>query len=134
MKKILKLKNPVMINNIAVSEMEYDANEINGMLFTEAEARRKSAAGIRNVTINPAIEFDVGLHLYLGFAAILAVNAAYDFTDLERIHGADLIAVMDIGRNFILKPEESAQGSTAEQSGTTPEPFTPQSVTSNSGE
>lgn len=134
MEKILKLKNPIMINNSSVSEVTYDANEINGMLFTEAEARRKSAAGIRNVTINPAIEFDVGLHLYLGFAAILAVNSAYDFTDLERIHGADLIAVMDIGRNFILKPEESDQSSTEKQSVNTPDPSTPQSETSNCAE
>lgn len=134
MAKILKLKNPIMINNSSVSEMTYDANEINGMLFTEAEARRKSAAGIRNVTINPAIEFDVGLHLYLGYAAIIAVNAAYDFADLERIHGADLIAVMDIGRNFIMKPEESAPANIERPSETIPEPTTPQSETLNSAE
>ena len=97
MKGTLTLKNPILINNETISEMTYDSNEITGALFSEAEAMRKRAAGMRNVSINPAIEFDFGLHLYLGYAAIIAVNPGYDFNDLERIHGGDLMTIMTSG-------------------------------------
>ena len=116
MKKTLTLMNPILINNEKVSEVTYDANEITGALFVEAEATRKAAAGIRNVGITPTAEFDFGLHLYLGFAAILAVNPNYDFNDLGRIKGGDIAGIMEIGRNFIIRPEKLAPGSSGEQS------------------
>ena len=124
MKNTLKLKNPIMVNNAQVAEVAYDADEITALLFAEAEARRKTAAGSKNVVITPAAEFDFGLHLYLGFAAILAVNPALDFSDVERIHGADLVKVMQIGRDFLLKSDGSAENNSDEQSETTPEPST----------
>ena len=135
MKGTLTLKNPILINNKTISEMTYDSNEITGALFSEAEAMRKRAAGMRNVSINPAIEFDFGLHLYLGYAAIIAVNPGYDFNDLERIHGGDLMTIMDIGRNFILQSEDSSPASSSDEpSGTTPKPSTPPSGNSNAGQ
>ena len=133
MKGPLTLKNPILINNKTISEMTYDSNEITGALFSEAEAMRKRAAGMRNVSINPAIDF--GLHLYLGYAAIIAVNPGNDFSDLERIHGGDLMTIMDIGRNFILQSEDSSpESGSDEPSGTTPKPSTPPSGNSNAGE
>ena len=135
MKGTLTLKNPILINNRKISEVTYDTEEITGTLFSEAEARRKRSAGMRNVSINPAIEFDFALHLYLGYAAVIAVNPEYDFSDLERIHGRDLMAVMDIGRNFIIQSEDSSPASSSgEPSGTTPKPSTPPSGNSNAGE
>lgn len=135
MKGTLTLKNPILINNKTISEMTYDSNEITGALFSEAEAMRKRAAGMRNVSINPAIEFDFGLHLYLGYAAIIAVNPEYDFSDLERARGRDLMAIMDIGRNFTLQSEDSSpESGSDEPSGTTPEPSTLPSGSSNDGE
>lgn len=135
MKGTLTLKNPILINNKTISEMTYDSNEITGALFSEAEAMRKRAAGMRNVSINPAIEFDFGLHLYLGYAAIIAVNPEYDFSDLERARGRDLMAIMDIGRNFTLQSEDSSpESGSDEQFGTTPEPSTPLPGSSNDGE
>lgn len=110
MEKLI-LKNPILINGKEVKEMEYDANEINGILFATAEAKRKGAAGMKNTSITPAAEFDFGLHLYLGFAAIVAVNPEYDFSDLERMKGSDIVDVMGIGRNFMLKSEADAQES-----------------------
>lgn len=101
----LKLKNPIKIDGKEVAEVTYDANEIDGLLFAEAEAKRKAAAGFKNASITPAAEFDFGLHLYLGYAAIVAVNRNYDFSDLERIKGNDTVKVMAIGRNFMLASE-----------------------------
>lgn len=107
MNNILKLRNPIAINGTNISELNYDAEEISAALFAEADARRKSAAGMKNISISPAAEFDASLHLYLGFAAIIAANPKYAFADVERIHGTDIIDVMGIGRNFILKSEQT---------------------------
>ena len=126
MKNILKLKNPVMINGETVTEMTYDSNEIDGILFATAESKRKTAAGLKNTTITPAAEFDFGLHLYLGFAAIIAVNPTYDFSDVERIKGHDIREVMSIGRNFMLASDEEPQESDSDEPiETTPESTTP---------
>ena len=124
--KTLKLKNAIKINGVEVKEVTYDANEIDGILFATAEAKRKAAAGMKNTTITPAAEFDFSLHLYLGFAAIVAVNPSYDFSDVERIKGADVVGVMAIGRNFMLKSEqEQPENDSDEHIETTPESTTP---------
>lgn len=131
----LELKNPVKINGVEVNEVTYDANEIDGILFATAEAKRKAAAGMQNTSITPAAEFDFGLHLYLGFAAIIAVNQTYDFSDLERIKGHDLVKVMGIGRNFMLASEkEQPQNDSDEHTETTPESTTQAPTTSKKSE
>lgn len=130
----LNLKNPITVNNKKVGTLKFDTNEITGLLFTEAEAKRKSAAGLTNVSISPAAEFDFGLHLYVGFAAIIAKNPECDFSDLERIQGVDFVDIMAIGRNFLLKSEDADQSNSDEQSETTPEPSTPLLETSNESE
>ena len=122
----LTLKNPIMINGEKVSEMKYDINEIDGVLFATAEAKKKAAAGMKNMSVSAAAEFDFGLHLYLGFAAIIAVNPSYDFADLERMKGHDVVEVMAIGRNFMLKSDEaSTESDSDEPTETTPESTTP---------
>ena len=122
----LKLKKPIKIDGKDVNELTYDINEIDALLFAEADAKRKAAAGLKNVSISPAIEFDPGAHLYLGFAAIIAVNRNIDFSDLERMKGADTMAVTKIGRNFTLSSEEASQENDSdERSETTPESTTP---------
>lgn len=121
----LKLKNPIMINGEKVAEMKYDSNEIDGILFATAESKRKAAAGMKNTTITPAAEFDFGLHLYLGFAAIVAVNPSYDFSDVERIKGRDVVEVMAIGRNFMLSSgQEQQENDSDEPTETMPESTT----------
>lgn len=125
MKEILKLKNPIKIDGKDVAEVTYDANEIDGILFATAESKKKAAAGMKNTTISPAAEFDYGLHLYLGFAAIVAVNPTYDFSDVERIKGRDVVEVMAIGRNFMLvSGQEQPQSDSEEPTETTPESTT----------
>lgn len=131
----LKLKNPVMIDGKEVTEVTYDANEIDGVLFATAEAKRKASAGMKNVTITPAAEFDFGLHLYLGYAAIIAVNPSYDFSDLERIKGQDNVKIMGIGRNFMLASDgEQQQNDSDEPTETTPESTTQAPRTSKKSE
>ena len=57
---------------------------------------------------------------------IIAKNPECDFTDMERIHGTDLIDIMAVGRNFLLKSEDATPSNSAEPSETTPKPTTPQ--------
>ena len=81
---------------------------------------------MKNTSISPAAEFDFGLHLYLGFAAIIAANPSYDFSDVERIKGHDVVEVMAIGRNFILASEKGQpESDSGEPTETTPESTTP---------
>ena len=124
MKGIIKLANPIPVNGKNVAELQYNTEEITGQLFCEADAKRRIAAGTKNVSIAPAAEFDYGLHLYLGFAACIAVTPGMDFADLERIHGTDVVEVMAVGRNFILKSEDSAQNNSDEPTETTAAPTT----------
>ena len=122
----LKLKNPIMINGEKITEVTHDSNEIDGILFATAESKRKAAAGMKNTSITPAAEFDFGLHLYLGFAAIVAVNPSYDFSDVERIKGHDVVEVMAIGRNFMLASDQEPQENDSDEPiETTPESTTP---------
>lgn len=134
MRNTIQLRNPVTINGKPVEALTYDTNEINAPLFAQAEALKKQAAGLKNVAIVPAVEFDFSLHLYLGFAAVIAVSPEMDFTDLERTHGYDLVKLMEIGRNFILRSEESQASSSGTASETTPEPSTPALPTSIDGQ
>jgi len=133
MARILKLKNSIMINGKEVSEVSYDVNEITGVLFATAEAKKKAGVGLKNVSISVSAEFDFGLHLYLGYAAVIAVNPAYDFSDMERIKGQDVVEIMHIGRNFMMKSEESSAQSDSDE----PAEITQESITqapSNSSE
>lgn len=119
MKGSIKLANPITVNGKTVTLLQYNTDEITGALFCEADAKRRIAAGTRNVAIAPAAEFDYGLHLYLGYAACIAVESEMDFSDLERIHGADVVEIMALGRNFIMKSEDSAQSNSDEPTDTT---------------
>lgn len=132
---VLILKNPILIDGKEIKEVAYDSNEIDGILFATAEAKKKTAAGVKNTSIAPAAEFDFGLHLYLGFAAIVAVNPSYDFSDVERLKGRDVVEVMAIGRNFILASEKEPQESdSGEPTETMPESTTPARPTSKKSE
>ena len=125
MKGTIKLANPIPVNGKTVKELQYNTADITGQMFCEADAKRRIAAGTKNVAIAPAAEFDYGLHLYLGFAACIAAAPEIDFSDLERIHGTDVVEVMAVGRNFILKSEDSAQSNSDEPTEATVAPTTP---------
>lgn len=124
MKGIIKLENPITVNGKELAELKYNTEEITGVLFCEADTKRRMAAGTKNIALVPAAEFDYGLHLYLGFAACIAADSKLDFSDLERVHGVDVVEVMAVGRNFILKSEDSAQNNSGEDTEPTVAPTT----------
>ena len=134
MKNKITLSNPLTINNKKRTELTYDANEITAQMFAEADARKLTASGSKNGNAAGAAELDYGLHLYLGFAAVIAVNPEIDISDLERARGYDVMKIMRIGRDFISgKSEEPyTPDSSDAQSETTPEPSTHQRETSES--
>lgn len=131
MREELKLHTPIQINGKSVDVLTYDLDEITPQLFAEADSRKMRASGSRGGNLSGAVELDYGLHLYLGFAAIVAVNTDYDVSDLERIKGRDVMEVMKIGRNFIISSAAQSQPSASDvPSETTPELTTPQSQSS----
>ena len=129
MKGTIKLKTPITVNGQQVAELTYDTDEITAGLFSAADTRRRISAGAKNVTIVPTAEFDFPLYPYLGYAAVIAVNPQYDFSDLERVKGKDMLEIMEIGRNFILRSGASAQKTSDEPSETTAAPTTAVSPT-----
>lgn len=135
MKETIRLSNPLTINGRQYAELTYDTNEITAQAFAEADARKLAASGSRSGNAAGAAELDYGLHLYLGFAAIIAVNPSIDISDLERIKGPDVMTVMRVGRDFISGRSGGASGpdSSDGPSGTTPEPSAHRSGTSESG-
>lgn len=127
----IKLKNPIKINGKDVAELTYDVNEITPAGFAEAEYRKTRANGSKGAPSSAAVELDYSLHLYLGLAAILAVNPEYDFNDLERIKGPDVMEVMKAGRNFIIASAgKSTDDASENASETTPESTTPEQPSS----
>ncbi|MBD5469210.1 MAG: hypothetical protein HDR21_13855 [Lachnospiraceae bacterium] len=126
----IELINPIKIDGKNIKKLKYDTNEITPELFAEAEGKKLKASRV-NGNISGAMELDYPLHLYLGLAAIVAVNSDFTFEDVSRIKGRDVVEVMKIGRNFIVKSEESQDDDSDEQSETSPESITPVSQTLN---
>lgn len=112
----IKLKKPLTINGANVEELTYDINEITPAGFAEAEFKKSQASGSKGAPNAGAVELDYSMHLYLGFAAIIAVNPQYDYNDLQRISGPDVMSVMKIGRNFIIaSAAEAAESENASE-------------------
>lgn len=129
MKQKLTLIHPVSINGKQISELEYDTDEIDGALFMEAEVQQKAATSYKGGMA--PMEFNTGLHLYLGMAAVIAIHRDYDWTDLSRLKGRDIVQLAQVGRSFITgSAEESQEKSSDEHTETMPESTTPASPTS----
>ena len=129
MKKIIQLKNPIQINGKLVSEIAVDPEEITPALYAEADYRKRMSAGAKVAAFVPVYELDFGLYPYIGFAAAIAVNPGYSFEDMERVHGRDVMAFTEVGRNFLLQSEDAQSSSSGESSETTPELSTQASQT-----
>lgn len=108
----LKLKRPVKIDGEDVNELTYDADEITGDMFLEAE--NMSQQGGNSFSI---METNTALHTYLGYQAIIAVNPTVTVQDLKRIKGKDNIRISKIGRDFTTEvSEESSEENASENS------------------
>lgn len=128
MEQTIKLFNPVMINGASVKELKYNADKIGAQLFARADSLRQQNMDLSKPTATLGMEFDYTMHMYLGFAAIVAANGnQIDFIDLEALQGADLVRVVGIGRNFTYGRGVSAPNSSDASSESTPEPTTPAS-------
>lgn len=124
MKNTIKLDNPLKVNEKRFTELSYDTNEITAQMFAEADANKMRASGSKGGNLSGAVELDYGLHLFLGFAAIVAVNPEISISDLERIHGFDVMKIMRLGRSFITgkSGETSSPSNSGEPSETIPGP------------
>ena len=130
MKETLVLNNPIEINGKTVKELTFDIDEISGDLFAIADAKKMAASGSKNGNLSGAAEIDYSFQLYLGYAAIIAVNPEIDWSDLKRVKGTDLMKIMRIGRAFIVGSGASQEEDSEEPTETMEEPSTPQSPTS----
>lgn len=119
--KTIELRNPIKVNGEMVDKIEVNTEEITAALYAEADVRKRIAAGAKNVAIIPTAEFDFALHTYLGFAAAIAANHKFTFSDLESIRGIDVIAFNEVGRNFLLKSEDVDLNTSSEQSEISPD-------------
>lgn len=128
----LTLSNPITINGKKVKTLTYDTSAITVGMFAEAEARKLRATTSKSGGSAGACELDYSLHAYLAMMAIIAVNSDIDITDLERISGADVMALVRIGRNFTTarSAAQSEENDSESSSETTPEPSTSQSESS----
>lgn len=132
MKETLKLNNSIEINGKKLKELTYDFNEITCELYTMASNYADAKTLQANQKGRPSaaiMEQNASLHMYLGMAAIIAVNPEIDVMDLERLKGFDLIKLTSLGRNFIAgrSEEPSEQSNSEEQSEVTPESIIPES-------
>ena len=101
-KGTLKLENPILINGNEVAELTYDPQKITAEHFSIACARSAALNKTQSFTFKMK-ENDYSLHLYLGMMAVIAENPSIDVTDLERIHGFDVLSLTQIGTFFTLR-------------------------------
>ena len=101
MNKKITLDQPIMINGVNRKEFSYDAEEITSEMFIEC-CQRAAANGKFTVNLKQK-ENDYVLHMYLGMAAVIAVNPDISFEDLERVKGFDTLKFTDVGWLFILR-------------------------------
>lgn len=108
MKETVTLNKPLLVNGENLTMLPYDTDEITGALYCAAEARKAAAMHQSGVSVGNSIdptlmvaETNGPLQLYVGYAAVLAVNPQLDWSDLERITGSDINTFRKIGRFFL---------------------------------
>ncbi|MBQ7615625.1 MAG: hypothetical protein IJU77_11315 [Butyrivibrio sp.] len=126
MKETIKLIKPILLEGKNVSELDYDFDEITPALFAEAEAMKNKQVGSARFQggATGTMELDYSFHLYLGMAAIIAINPLYTFEDMLQIKGKDVYTLMKVGRLFMTPSEELQEDNSEEQSETTAESST----------
>lgn len=97
-----KLIKPLLVNGVERTELNYDFEEIDYITFKQAGSLASSVPGVTMDGNVKQMENDYNYHLYMGFAAIVAVNKDITIRDLERLKGIDLNIIQESGRNFTM--------------------------------
>lgn len=123
MQGTIVLSRPILIDGNQVKELDYSLDEITPALFAEAEAMKNKESGASRFQGGAAgtMELDYSFHLYLGAAAIIAVNPGWTFEDILRVKGQDIYKLMGIGRSFMMPSDDSQEDSYEEPSEITQE-------------
>lgn len=118
MKETLKLKNPVYIDGKEVYSLDYDPDEITLELFDETAKKFGAATQPK--------EFNDQMHLGLFWASVMALDERVSFDEMNNVKGMyDLTNMINIGRDFIIGSDESAEKDSDPASGTIPKTSTP---------
>jgi hypothetical protein len=109
MRKTFKLRKPIMVEGRTVNELDYDEEEITVSLYGRACEQGAVPTSIK--------EINDKLHVMIFWAAVMAVNHEVEFTTLNQVKGiGDILAMGDIGRNFIMRSEGSKESDSEEPS------------------
>lgn len=106
----IKLQNPILVDGERVRELAYDTEAISAEQFIEAEAYAANISQTRQRAYNKVAELDSGFHLALGMEAVIAANDGMGMDDLARVKGIDLVRLMEVGRNFMMRSAEEDEG------------------------
>lgn len=98
----INLLKPLLVNGKEIKVLKYDFEEIDIVTFKQANAFASRVPGLSMDGTVQIMENDYNIHLYLGFAAVAAVNPDITIRDLERIKGVDLNVIQEKGRNFTM--------------------------------
>lgn len=103
MADFIELKHPIKINGKDVKKLSYDSDSITAEQFMEVSARSDFELASKNIMPASQPEYNVALHMQLGYQAIINCNSDIDVEDLKRINGAaDILKVRKIGYHFLL--------------------------------
>ncbi len=104
--KKLTLTYPIKINGHEVTELTFDETEISGVQFAAANRAYQRMMG-NDFSALPSL--DPTYQMYLGFAAVLAVNPQYSFEDLQNLRWTDCGALQQIGLRFFVQGADSLE-------------------------
>lgn len=122
MRKTFKFRKPILVEGKTVSELDYDEEEITVDLYGKACEQGAVPTSIK--------EINDKLHVMVFWAAVMAVNHEVEFTTLNQVKGIkDILAMGDIGRNFIIRSESPEENNSEERSEDTQEDSIPASQT-----
>ncbi len=121
MKGIIELSKAIKIDGADVKQLSFDTDKITVDLYLKAINKAVTQG---NGITGANIKIDAGAHLMLGLYSIVADNPSYDISDVERISGADLMKVVDIGAAFTLGRADQTEEQSEVPSEATAELFT----------
>jgi len=102
MPKILKLKNPIMIDGTEVKEIKYDFENLTAKDMIEAE-KMMLGNGQISMTLE---EMNYSWHMYLFASTAAKENTGSSINDYFRMKGIDAVKARALARNFLIAAED----------------------------